>query len=76
MRFLRTAFTFLMERILRKCDENVTKCRVGLESPAHLVYDKLGFYILKSALVAQLDRALASDARCRWFESSQVRYAE
>mgnify|MGYP006923200268 CR=1 FL=1 len=25
------------------------------------------------ALVAQLDRALASDARCRWFESSQVR---
>ena len=27
----------------------------------------------KYALVAQLDRALASDARCRWFESNRVR---
>ena len=29
---------------------------------------------LKYALVAQLDRALASDARCRWFESNRVRH--
>ena len=67
MRFLRIVFIFLMGRILQKCDKNVTKFRVGLESPAHLVYDRLGLYNLKSALVAQLDRALASDARCRWF---------
>lgn len=28
------------------------------------------------ASVAQLDRALASDARCRWFESSRARQKE
>ncbi len=70
-----TVCIILMERILRKCDENVTNYWVGLESPAHLVYDR---EVLESklnyALVAQLDRALASDARCRWFESSQVRF--
>lgn len=27
------------------------------------------------ALVAQLDRAIASDAMCRWFESNRVRHA-
>ncbi len=70
-----TVCTILMGRILQKCDENVTNYWVGLESPAHLVYDRKVFGLkLNYALVAQLDRALASDARCRWFESSQVRF--
>ena len=30
--------------LLRKCDENVTNYRTGLESPVHLVYDRIGFY--------------------------------
>ena len=65
-----------MVRILQKYDENVTNWWVGLESPAHLVYYEMSLCFFECALVAQLDRALASDARCRWFESSQVRYAE
>ena len=52
----------------------MTKCLAGLASPAFLVYDSIVLVIFRNyALVAQLDRALASDARCRWFESSQVR---
>lgn len=67
-------FTILTVILLQKCNKNVTKCRAGLESPAHLVYDRksLGLFMWRHAPVAQLDRALASDARCRWFESSQV----
>lgn len=63
-----------MAIILQKCDKNVKKYRVGLANPARMVYDIQGFVKKhgKCALVAQLDRALASDARCRWFESSQV----
>lgn len=34
------ASTTLMGIILQKCDGNVTNCRAGLESPAHLVYDR------------------------------------
>lgn len=66
-------FIILIMILLRKCNKNVTNCRAGLESPAHLVYDnKSRGLFLRYAPVAQLDRALASDARCRWFESSQV----